>query len=343
MKGSVLLIEDEKIMRVTLEDALRDAGYEVESFETGEAALRALRDTPCDVAVTDVRLPDMDGFDIVRDITKRGTMKVIVMTAYGTIKDAVEAMKLGAFDYITKPFDLDEFLLLLERAMEMKRLQEDNIRLRKDLDTFQRGPGLIGESEAMKRVFSFVARVSASPATVLILGESGTGKELVATAIHYQSDRKGMPLIKMNCSTLPDGLIESELFGHEKGAFTGAFKRKPGRFELADGGTMFLDEIGDLPLPMQSKILRVLQERNFERVGGTRILSVDVRVIAATNPSSRSTCPRCGNGRKTSPVSSSFSWNGTGNPFPGMCACRPRRWKRFSDTTTRGTSENWKT
>jgi two-component system response regulator AtoC len=283
MKGSVLLIEDEKIMRVTLEDALRDAGYEVESFETGEAALRALRDTPCDVAVTDVRLPDMDGFDIVRDITKRGTMKVIVMTAYGTIKDAVEAMKLGAFDYITKPFDLDEFLLLLERAMEMKRLQEDNIRLRKDLDTFQRGPGLIGESEAMKRVFSFVARVSASPATVLILGESGTGKELVATAIHYQSDRKGMPLIKMNCSTLPDGLIESELFGHEKGAFTGAFKRKPGRFELADGGTMFLDEIGDLPLPMQSKILRVLQERNFERVGGTRILSVDVRVIAATN------------------------------------------------------------
>lgn len=283
MKGTVLLIEDEKIMRVTLEDALRSAGYEVLPFETGAAGLQALRETPCDLAVTDVRLPDMSGFDVVRDIGKHGTMKVIVMTAYGTIKDAVEAMRLGAFDYITKPFDLDEFLLLIERAMNMKRLEEDNIRLRKDLNAFQRGPGIIGESDAMKRVFALVAKVSASPANVLILGESGTGKELVATAIHYQSDRRGMPLVKMNCSTLPDGLIESELFGHERGAFTGAIRRKPGRFELADGGSLFLDEIGDLPLATQSKILRVLQERQFERVGGTRTLSVDVRVIAATN------------------------------------------------------------
>lgn len=283
MKGAVLLIEDEKIMRVTLEDALRGAGYEVLACETGGAGLQALRETPCDVALTDVRLPDMNGFDIVRDIVKRGTMKVIVMTAYGTIRDAVEAMKIGAFDYLTKPFDLDEFLLLVERAMEMRRLEEENIRLRKDLSACRREPGLIGSGEAMKRVLSLVAKVSASPATVLILGESGTGKELVATAIHHQSDRAGKPLIKMNCSTLPDGLIESELFGHEKGAFTGAIRRKPGRFELADGGTLFLDEIGDLPLPTQSKILRVLQERQFERIGGIRTLSVDVRVIAATN------------------------------------------------------------
>jgi two-component system response regulator AtoC len=205
------------------------------------------------------------------------------MTAYGTIRDAVEAMKLGAFDYITKPFALDEFLLLIERALEMKRLKEENIRLRKDLNTCYRAPNIIGESVVMQRVFSLIEKVSASEATVLILGESGTGKELVATTIHYQSSRKNKPLIKVNCSTLPEGLIESELFGHEKGAFTGAIKRKPGRFELADGGTIFLDEIGDLPPSTQAKILRVLQERQFERIGGTATLSVDVRIIAATN------------------------------------------------------------
>lgn len=283
MKETVLLIEDEKIMRVTLEDALKGAGYEVMSFATGAAGLNAFKHASCDIAVTDVRLPDMNGFDIVREIAGPGTTQVVMMTAYGTIRDAVEAMKLGAFDYITKPFALDEFLLLIERALEMKRLKEENIRLRKDLNTCYRAPNIIGESLAMQRVFSLIEKVSASEATVLILGESGTGKELVATTIHYQSSRKNKPLIKVNCSTLPDGLIESELFGHEKGAFTGAMKRKPGRFELADGGTIFLDEIGDLPPSTQAKILRVLQERQFERIGGTATLPVDVRVIAATN------------------------------------------------------------
>ncbi|MDH3258522.1 MAG: sigma-54 dependent transcriptional regulator [Deltaproteobacteria bacterium] len=283
MKETVLLIEDEKIMRVTLEDALKGVGYEVMSFATGAAGLHALRHASCDIAVTDVRLPDMNGFDIVREIAKQGNTQVVVMTAYGTIRDAVEAMKLGAFDYITKPFALDEFLLLIERALEVKRLKEENIRLRKDLNTCYRAPNIIGESLAMQRVFSLIEKVSASEATVLILGESGTGKELVATTIHYQSSRKNKPLIKVNCSTLPDGLIESELFGHEKGAFTGAMKRKPGRFELADDGTIFLDEIGDLPPSTQAKILRVLQERQFERIGGTTTLPVDVRVIAATN------------------------------------------------------------
>jgi two-component system response regulator AtoC len=283
MRGTVCLIEDEKIMRVTLEDALKGAGYEVVSFEAGAAGLEALRNAPCDVVVTDVRLPDMDGFDIVREITHQGVSQVIVMTAFGTIKDAVEAMKLGALDYVTKPFSLDEFLLLVERALELKRLKEDNIRLRKDLNRCYRAPNIVGESAAMKKVFSLVERISASDSTVLILGESGTGKELVATALHYQSHRKGKPLIKLNCAALPEGLIESELFGHEKGAFTGAVRRKPGRFELANEGTIFLDEIGDVPLSTQSKILRVIQERQFERIGGTATLTVDVRILAATN------------------------------------------------------------
>ena len=283
MNKTVLLIEDDKIMRVTLEDALKGAGYEVVSFPTGTAGLNAFRHAQCDVAVTDVRLPDMHGFDIVREIAGRGDAQVIVMTAYGTIKDAVEAMKLGAFDYITKPFALDEFLMLIERALELRRLKEENIRLRKDLNTWSRAPNIIGESAVMKRAFSLIEKVSASDANILILGESGTGKELAATTVHYQSRRKSNPLIKVNCSALPEGLIESELFGHEKGAFTGAIRRKPGRFELAHGGTIFLDEIGDLPHSTQSKILRVTQERQFERIGGTATLTVDVRIIAATN------------------------------------------------------------
>jgi two-component system response regulator AtoC len=192
-------------------------------------------------------------------------------------------MKLGAFEYITKPFSLDEFRMLIERALEMKRLREDNIRLRKDINRYFRFPNIIGESAAMKKVFSLIEKVAVSDSTVLILGESGTGKELVATAIHYQSSRKDKPLIKINCAVLPETLIESELFGHEKGAFTGAIRRRPGRFELANGGTIFLDEIGDLPLSTQIRLLRVIQEKTFERVGGTDTLHVDVRVLTATN------------------------------------------------------------
>ncbi len=283
MKGTILIIEDEKLMRVTLEDALKSAGYDVISLKTGKEALDAFRDNSFDVVVTDVRLPDIDGIDILREIAQTKDVQVIVMTAFGTIKDAVEAMKLGAFDYITKPFSLDEFLLLIERALDVKRLKEENIRLKKDLSRCYCFPNIIGESPEMRNVFSLIEKVSESDSTVLILGESGTGKELIATTIHYQSRRRDKPLIKVNCAALPDGLIESELFGHEKGAFTGAIKRKPGRFELSNGGTIFLDEIGDLPLSTQSKILRVIQERTFDRVGGTETLSVDVRIIAATN------------------------------------------------------------
>jgi len=283
MKESVLLIEDEKLMRVTIEDALKSAGYEVTSFETGAPALESLKSSPVDVVVTDVRLPDIDGLNILKEITRTNDAQVIVMTAFGTIKDAVNAMRAGAFDYITKPFSLDEFLLLIERAIEVKRLRDENIRLKKDLGRCYGTPNIIGEGSEMKRVFSLVDRIADSDSTILILGESGTGKELIATTIHYQSKRKDKPLIKMNCAAMPEGLIESELFGYEKGAFTGAAKRKPGRFELANGGTLFLDEIGDLPLSTQAKILRVLQERAFERLGGTSTINVDVRIIAATN------------------------------------------------------------
>jgi DNA-binding NtrC family response regulator len=283
MKETILLIEDEKLMRITLEDALRSAGYDVVSFETGAEALDAMRDNSFNVVVTDVRLPDTDGFAILKEISRMHDIQVIVMTAFGTIKDAVEAMKLGAFDYITKPFSLDEFLLLIERALDAKRLRDENIRLKKDLGRCYCFTNIIGESKEMEKVFSLVERVAESDSTVLILGESGTGKELIATTIHYQSRRRDKPLIKVNCAAMPEGLIESELFGHEKGAFTGAIKKKLGRFELASGGTIFLDEIGDLPLSTQSKLLRVIQEKTFERVGGNDTLNIDVRIIAATN------------------------------------------------------------
>ncbi|TAN46059.1 MAG: sigma-54-dependent Fis family transcriptional regulator [Nitrospirae bacterium] len=283
MKETILLIEDEKIMRVTIEDALTAAGYEVSSFETGAEALKAFEGADFSLVVTDVRLPDMSGLDILRGIMRMNTAQVIVMTAFGTIKDAVEAMRLGAFDYITKPFSLDEFLLLVERSLEVKKLKEENVRLKRDLDRCYNFPNIIGKSEAMKGVFAMIERVAASDATVLILGESGTGKELVATTIHYQSKRKDKPLIKVNCAALPESLIESELFGYEKGAFTGAMKRKPGRFELANGGTIFLDEIGDIPVSTQAKLLRSIQERTFERVGGVETINADVRVLAATN------------------------------------------------------------
>jgi two-component system response regulator AtoC len=283
MEKTVLLIEDEKLMRITLEDALKAAGYGVASFETGTEGIRAFADVDDNVVATDMRLPDTSGLEVLREVGRSSDVPVIVMTAFGTIKDAVEAMKLGAFDYITKPCPLDEFLLLVARALEVGRLRDENVRLRRDINRYYCFPNIIGESAAMKKIFSLIEKVAASDSTVLLLGESGTGKELIATTIHYQSRRKDRPIIKVNCGALPESLIESELFGHEKGAFTGAVRRRPGRFELADGGTIFLDEIGDIPLATQTKLLRVIQEKTFERVGGSDTLSVDCRIIAATN------------------------------------------------------------
>jgi two-component system response regulator AtoC len=229
-------------------------------------------------------LPDMNGLDILRKIKEKDPNAVIlIITAYGTIKDAVEAMKFGAYDYITKPFALEEFNLIINRALEVKDLREENTRLHKELVHSYNFPNLIGDSPKMNEVYELISKVSKIDSTVLILGESGTGKELVASTIHYQSDRRKGPFIKVNCAALPENLIESELFGVEKGAFTGADRRKPGRFERADKGTIFLDEVGDLSASVQTKLLRVLQDGSFERVGGTQTLKVDVRVIAATN------------------------------------------------------------
>jgi len=283
-KKSVLIIEDEKIMRITIEDALKAKGYVVKSFERGQDGLQAYSEEPFDIVLTDVRLPDINGMEILKKIKEiDDSCMVILMTAFGTIKDAVEAMKMGAFDYITKPFSLDELSLIINRAAEVKQIQDENLRLKKAISRCYCYPNIIGESNAMKDVFRMIDRLSKSDSTVLIHGESGTGKELVASTIHYQGKRKDGPFVIVNCGALPETLIESELFGYEKGAFTGATRRKPGRFELASGGTLFLDEVGELPPSVQVKLLRVLQDGTFERLGGTETIKVDVRVIAATN------------------------------------------------------------
>jgi DNA-binding NtrC family response regulator len=284
MKHSILLVEDEKIVRVSLTDALRAEGYTVLPVEDGNKAIAALEEAEFSLVISDIRLPEIGGIEILRKcLSEAPSTPVIMMTAFGSIKDAVEAMRIGAFDYITKPFDLDEMLLTVGKALELQSLTSENIRLKKELSSYYGAPNIIGESKAMQSIFGLLDKVSRTDSTVLILGESGTGKELIASTIHYQSSRQKKPIVRVNCAALPEELIESELFGYEKGAFTGAASRKPGRFDLADGGTLFLDEIGDLPLLTQTKILRVLEERTFERLGATQSASVDVRIIAATN------------------------------------------------------------
>lgn len=284
MRPKILIIEDERIMRITLEDSLKAKDYEVHSFEKGQDAMKAFKEDDYSLVITDVRLPDINGLDITKKIKEVDEeVQVIIITAFGTIKDAVEAMKLGAFDYITKPFSLDEFNLIVQRALYVKEIKEENIRLRKNLAECYCYPNIVGESKEMNKVFELIGKVARVNSPVLILGETGTGKELIASTIHYHSNRKDKPLIKVNCAALPENLIESELFGYEKGAFTGATRRKPGRFELAHRGTIFLDEVGDLPQSTQIKLLRVLQDGTFERLGGTETLKVDVRIISATN------------------------------------------------------------
>jgi DNA-binding NtrC family response regulator len=284
MKHNLLIIEDDKIMRVTLTDYLRSKGHEVVACSLGADGITGFDKEDFSLVISDVMLPDMNGLDILKKIKEKDpNAVVIIITAYGTIKDAVEALKLGAFDYMTKPFALEEFNLITNRALEVKELRDENIRLKKNLSDCFSFPNIIGDSLEMKKVYELIDKVSKINSTVLILGESGTGKELVASTIHYQSDRKKGPFIKVNCAALPENLIESELFGVEKGAFTGADRRKPGRFERADKGTIFLDEIGDLAAGVQTKLLRVLQDGTFERVGGTQTLKVDVRIITATN------------------------------------------------------------
>ena len=284
MKDRILIVEDDKIMRVTLTEYLINSGYAVHAFEKGIDGIAACNEDEFSLVITDVRLPDMDGFNLLKALKKKaGNIPVIVMTAFGTIKDAVEAIKIGAFDYITKPFSLDEFTLIVKRALEVKALREENLRLKRDLSVCFGYQNIIGESAVMTGLFQLIEKVAETESNILISGESGTGKEMVASSIHYRSKRKNGPFIKVNCGAFPENLVESELFGYEKGAFTGAAQRKPGRFERADKGTIFLDEIGDLPLSAQIKLLRVLQDSTFERLGGTEELKVDIRVMAAAN------------------------------------------------------------
>ncbi len=284
MKQRIMIIEDDRIMRVTLEDSFKAQGYDVQVYEKGMDGVKAFGEDEFSLVITDIRLPDVKGMDVIKMIkVKNEKIPVIVMTAYGTIKDAVEAIKIGAFDYITKPFSLDEFNLIVKRAVEVGKIRAGDIVPDRILPECYNFPNIIGKSRKMKDIFEMIGKVAQTNSTILILGENGTGKELVATNMHYHSSRKDSPLITVNCAALPETLIESELFGHEKGAFTGAASKRAGRFERAHKGTIFLDEIGDLPASIQMKLLRVLQDGTFERLGGTETLKVDVRVIAATN------------------------------------------------------------
>ena len=280
----ILVVDDEPAQRELVAGFLRKHGFEVAVAGDGDEGLARFRREPFDLVLTDQRMPGRSGLELleaVRAVTPEAA--VVVMTAYGTIETAVAAIKAGAADYLTKPLNLEDVLHRIGVVRERRRLLAENRELRLALSERHRVEGIVGESGRMQEVLSLVHRVAGSDATVLIQGESGTGKELIAKAIHYASPRVSGPLVKVNCAALPESLLESELFGHERGAFTGALAARQGRFELAHGGSLFLDEIGDLPLHLQVKLLRVLQEREFERVGGSRPISVDVRLIAATN------------------------------------------------------------
>ncbi len=280
----ILVVDDEAAQRDILGGFLRKQGYEVREAASGPAALALLRAETVDLLITDVKMPGMSGLDLLREARALNPeLPTLVLTAYGSITDAVMAMRDGAADYLTKPVDLDAVLHRVRKALEQQRLVAENRALREALRGKYRVEGIVAESGKMQEVLSLVHRVAPTTATVLIRGESGTGKELIAQAVHYQSGRSGHPLVKVNCAALPETLLESELFGHVKGAFTGAVADRVGRFEAAHGGTIFLDEIGDVPPGVQAKLLRVLQEREVERLGSNRTIKVDVRVIAATN------------------------------------------------------------
>lgn len=283
MKSKILIVDDEKLMRVSLEDKLVKEGYAVTCLSNATEGLKVLQSTNFDAVITDVRLPKIDGIEFLKEIKKLSPDTiVIIMTAYGSIENAVLAMKEGAYDYVTKPFSLEELLIKLRKALKHKDVVAENILLKQQVLSQYGYDNMIGKSDAMKHVFEIINTVSNRDTTILIQGESGTGKELTAGAIHYNSNRRNGPFIKLSCASLNKEILESELFGHEKGSFTGAIKTRRGRFELADGGTIFLDDVDDIPLEMQVKLLRVLQEREFERVGGEETIPVNVRVICAT-------------------------------------------------------------
>jgi DNA-binding NtrC family response regulator len=281
---TILIVEDEAKMRRLLELHLAEEGYTTHAAPDAEAGLKLLRQEKVDVVVTDLKLPGMDGLEFLQAVKRaNAALPVIVMTAYGTVETAVEAMKAGASDYVLKPFSMEEMKLIIGKELDVHRLREENRSLREALGQRYEFRNIVARSARMQEVLATVERVAPTNSTVLLGGESGVGKDMIARAIHQHSRRAAGPFIKINCTAIPENLLESELFGYEKGAFTGAVTAKPGKFELADKGTIFLDEIGDVPSSIQAKLLRVLQEREFERLGGTKTLKVDVRVVAATN------------------------------------------------------------
>ena len=281
---SILVVEDEAKMRRLLELNLGEEGYTVLIASDAEAGLNIIRQERISLVLTDLKLPGMDGLEFLQMVKRtNATIPVVVMTAYGTVETAVEAMKAGAADYVLKPFSLEEIQLVIRKELDVHRLREENLSLREALGWRYEFKNIVGRSPKMQEVLSIVERVAPTNSTVLLGGESGVGKDLIARAMHQHSRRASGPFVKINCTAIPENLLESELFGYEKGAFTGAISSKPGKFELADKGTIFLDEIGDVPSATQVKLLRVLQEREFEHLGGTKTLKVDVRLVAATN------------------------------------------------------------
>jgi len=280
----VLLVEDKAELRAMLRKALERAGYTVEEAPDGNSAIDKVRSRRYQVVLSDLKLPGNSGIDVLREARRvEPTLPVVLVTAYGSIEEAVTAMKEGAFDFIQKPVDLDHLKLLLERAAKQQELLRENLLLREEYSARYGFPRIVGEHPVMETASQMSQRVAATDSTVLLLGESGTGKELFARAIHHLSPRAEAPFVALSCAAIPEGLVENELFGHERGAYTGAGTRKIGKLELAHRGTLFLDEIGELPLTIQGKLLRVLEERRFERVGGTQQIDVNVRIITATN------------------------------------------------------------
>ena len=285
--GTILVADDEESIRFVLVKALESAGHTVLQASGGREALDRLRERPLDLAFVDLRMPDYDGLAVLAAARESGlTTPVVIVTAQNTMDNAIEAMKRGAYDYIAKPFNIDEVQAVARRALEMARMSTDLKRVEREMrGRFEVGVAIIGNSPAMQEIYKIIGRIANTDTTILVQGESGTGKELIAKVIHYHSPRWSGPFIAINCSAIPRELLESELFGHEKGAFTGATEQRPGKFELAQGGTILLDEIADMPLELQAKLLRALQEREVTRLGGRETLKVDCRILAATNQS----------------------------------------------------------
>jgi DNA-binding NtrC family response regulator len=280
----ILVIDDNILEAKLIADILKGNGYEAVFAQDGESGIRELANHRYDLVLTDLMMPDLDGIGVLEHVvSKCPRTKCIILTGYATIKSSVEAIKKGAFDYITKPIASTELLMVVEKAFKFKTLEEENIRLKRELKKRYSHTNIIGTGKAMQNIFDLIEKVADTDVTVLIQGQSGTGKELIARAIHYESGRSDKPLVVINCGAIPEALLESELFGHEKGAFTGAHNSRVGRFEMANGGSIFLDEIGEMSPALQVKLLRVLQERQFERVGGTKTIHVDIRIVAATN------------------------------------------------------------